>query len=99
MKNTYVHVAKVYNNRHESDHISGPTEFSKLCEIYMTPSRSSHFLCALSHLERVAHRPKNLLLQPQPPPLPGESVAHRHDNLLLLLRSSTMRKIVSLSKE
>jgi hypothetical protein len=25
MKNTYVHVAKVYNNHHESDHISGPT--------------------------------------------------------------------------
>jgi hypothetical protein len=25
MKNTYVHAAKVYNNRHKSDHISGPT--------------------------------------------------------------------------
>jgi hypothetical protein len=25
MKNTYVHMAKVYNNRHKSYHISGPT--------------------------------------------------------------------------
>jgi hypothetical protein len=30
MKNTYVHVAKVYNNRHESDHISGPTVGQKI---------------------------------------------------------------------
>jgi hypothetical protein len=30
MKNTYVHVTKVYNNRHKSDHISGPTT-----DIYM----------------------------------------------------------------
>jgi hypothetical protein len=32
------------------------------------------FLCALSHLERVAHRPNNLLFQIQPPLSPGESV-------------------------
>ena len=25
MKNTYIHMEKVYNNRHENDHISGPT--------------------------------------------------------------------------
>jgi hypothetical protein len=29
MKNTYVHVAKVHNNHHKSDHISGPTRFSE----------------------------------------------------------------------
>jgi hypothetical protein len=32
------------------------------------------FLCALSHLERVAHRPNNLFFQLQPPLSPGESV-------------------------
>jgi hypothetical protein len=77
---------------------AGP-EFSELCGSYRTPSRSSHFLCALSHLERVAHRPDNLLLQPQPPLSPGESVAHRPDNLLLQLRSSTRRTTVRLNKE
>jgi hypothetical protein len=53
----------------------------------------------LSHLERVAHRPDNLLLQPQPPLSPGESVAHRPDNLLLQLRSSTRRTTTRLNKE
>jgi hypothetical protein len=76
----------------------GP-EFSELCGSYRTPSRSSHFLCALSHLERVTHRPDNLPLQPQPPPSPGESVAHRPDNLLLQLCSSTRRTTVRLNKE
>jgi hypothetical protein len=32
------------------------------------------FLCALSHLERVAHRPRNLFFQLQSPLSPGESV-------------------------
>jgi hypothetical protein len=35
-------------------------EVSELCGSYRTPSRSSHFLRALSHLERVAHRLGNL---------------------------------------
>jgi hypothetical protein len=60
---------------------------------------SSHFLCALSHLERVTHRPNNLPLQPQPPPSPRESVSHRPDNLLLQLRSSTRMTTLSLRKE
>jgi hypothetical protein len=30
MKNAYVHVEKVYNNRHKSDHILGPTIESAL---------------------------------------------------------------------
>jgi hypothetical protein len=34
------------------------------------------FLHTLSHLERVAHRPGNLSLQPQPPLSPGESVVY-----------------------
>ena len=42
-------------------------EFSEICGSYKTPSRSSHFLCAFSHLERVTHRHDNLLLQPKPP--------------------------------
>jgi hypothetical protein len=74
-------------------------EFSKLCSSYGTPSRSSHFLNTLSHLERVSHRPDNLPLQPQPPPSPGESVAHRPDNLLLQLCSRTRRTTTRLSKE
>jgi hypothetical protein len=74
-------------------------EFSKLCGSYMTPSRISHFLHALSHLERVSHRPGNLLLQPQPPPSPGESVAHIPDNLLLHLCSSTRRTTIRPNKE
>jgi hypothetical protein len=74
-------------------------EFSKLCGSYGTPSRSSHFLRALSHLDRVSHRHDNLLLQPQPPLSPGESVAHRPDNLLLQLQSSTRKTTVRLSKE
>jgi hypothetical protein len=43
------------------------TEVSELCGSYRTPSRSSHFLCALSHLERVAHRLGKLPLQQQSP--------------------------------
>jgi hypothetical protein len=39
---------------------TGP-EVSELCGSYWTPSRSSHFLRALSHLERVYHRFGNLL--------------------------------------
>jgi hypothetical protein len=77
---------------------AGP-EFSELCSSYRTPSRSSHFLNTLSHLERVSHRPDNLPLQPQPPPSPGESVAHRPDNLLLQLHSSTRRTTTRLNKE
>jgi hypothetical protein len=38
-------------------------------------------------------------LQPQPPPSPGESVAHNPDNLLLQLRSRTRRKTTRLNKE
>jgi hypothetical protein len=76
---------------------TGP-EFSQLCGSYRTPSRISHFLRALSHLERVAHRPDNLLLQPQPPLSPGESVAHRPDNLLLQLRSNTRRPTDGLAR-
>jgi hypothetical protein len=41
------------------------SEFSELCGSYKTPSRSSHFICPLSHLERFAHKPGNLLLQPR----------------------------------
>jgi hypothetical protein len=78
---------------------TGRTRILELCGSYRTPSRSSHFLRALSHLERVAHRPDNLPLQPQPPPSPGESVAHRPDNLLLQLHSSTRRTTVRLNKE
>jgi hypothetical protein len=37
-------------------------EFSKLCSCYWTPSRRTPFLNTLSHLERVSHRPDNLLL-------------------------------------
>jgi hypothetical protein len=33
------------------------------------------FLCALSHLERDAHRPNHLFIQPQTPLSPGESVS------------------------
>jgi hypothetical protein len=73
-------------------------KFFKLCGSYKTPSKSSHFLRALSHLERVVHRPDNLLLQPQPPLSPGESVAQRLDNLLLQLHSST-RRTTRLRKE
>ena len=29
MKIAYVHVEKVYNNHHESDHISGPTKIEQ----------------------------------------------------------------------
>jgi hypothetical protein len=29
MKNTYIHMEKVYNNRHENDHISGPILYKK----------------------------------------------------------------------
>jgi hypothetical protein len=44
-----------FNNR--------PThEFLELCSCHQTPSRRNHFLNTLSHLERVAHRPENLLL-------------------------------------
>jgi hypothetical protein len=64
-------------------------EVSELCGSYRTPSRSSHFLRALSHLERVAHRLGNLPLQPQPPPSPGESVTHRPDNLFPSTRFPT----------
>jgi hypothetical protein len=35
------------------------------------------FLCALSHLERDAHRPNHLFIQPQTPLSPGESVSQR----------------------
>jgi hypothetical protein len=76
---------------------TGP-KFFEIYGSYITPSRSSHFLCALSHLERVTHRPDNLLLQPQPPLSPGESVAHRPDNLLIQLHSST-RRTTRLNKE
>jgi hypothetical protein len=44
-----------FNNRPDQ-------EFSELCSCYWTPSRRTHFLNTLSHLERVAHRPDNLLL-------------------------------------
>jgi hypothetical protein len=44
-----------FNNRSDQ-------EFSELCSCYWTPSRRTHFLNTLSHLERVAHRPNNLLL-------------------------------------
>jgi hypothetical protein len=74
-------------------------EFSKLCGSYRTPSRSSHFLCVVSHLERVTHRPNNLPLQPKPPLSPGESVSHKPDNLLLQLCSNTMRKTIRFNKE
>jgi hypothetical protein len=32
------------------------SQFSELCGSYRTPSRTSHFLRTLSHLERVTHR-------------------------------------------
>jgi hypothetical protein len=44
-----------FNNRSDQ-------EFSELCSCYWTPSRRTHFLSTLSHLERVSHRPDNLLL-------------------------------------
>jgi hypothetical protein len=44
-----------FNNRPDQ-------EFSELCSCYWTPSRRTHFLNTLSHLERVSHRPDNLLL-------------------------------------
>jgi hypothetical protein len=66
-------------------------KFYEIYGSYKTPSRSSHFLCALSHLERVSHRPDNLLLQLQPPLSPRESLTHRLDSLLLQLRSSITR--------
>jgi hypothetical protein len=34
MKNTYVHAAKVYNNRHKSDHFSGPTATKRHLEAF-----------------------------------------------------------------
>ena len=37
-------------------------EFLELCSCYLTPSRINNFLSTLSHLERVSHRPDNLLL-------------------------------------
>jgi hypothetical protein len=61
MKNTYVHVAKVYNNRHKSDHILGPTpadcrhrngdKFSQGDESARIRSRrgDSHFWVILCH--------------------------------------------------
>jgi hypothetical protein len=60
-----------FNNRPDQ-------EFSELCSCYWTPSRRTHFLNTLSHLERVSHRPDNLLLLSMEP-----------DNLLLHSRSST----------
>jgi hypothetical protein len=74
-------------------------KFSEICSSYETPSRRTHFHNTLSHLERVAHRPDNLLLQPQPPPSPGESVAHRPDKLLLQLCSRKGRTTTILNKE
>jgi hypothetical protein len=73
-------------------------EFFELCGNYKTPSRISHFSCTLSHLERVAHRPKNLLLQPQPPLSPGESISHRLGSLLPQICSNT-RRMTRLNKE
>jgi hypothetical protein len=40
---------------------AGP-EVSEYCSCYGTPSRRTHFLNTLSHLERVSHRPDNLPL-------------------------------------
>jgi hypothetical protein len=40
---------------------AGP-EVSEYCSCYETPSRRTHFLNTLSHLERVSHRPDNLPL-------------------------------------
>jgi len=37
-------------------------EFSELCSCYWTPSRRNDFPNTLSHLERISHRPDNLLL-------------------------------------
>jgi hypothetical protein len=45
-----------FNNRSDQ-------EFSELCSCCWTPSRRNHFPNNLSHLERVSHRPDNLLLQ------------------------------------
>ena len=59
----------------------------------------SLFLSTISHLEIFSHRPNNLPLIPQPPLSPGESVAHRPDNLLLQLSSSTTRTTTRLNKE
>jgi hypothetical protein len=51
----YTSLSLGFNNRPDQ-------EFSELCGCYWTPSRRTHFLNTLSHLERVAHRPDNLLL-------------------------------------
>ena len=67
------------------------SEFSEICSSYGTPSRRTHFLNTLSHLERFSHRADNLPLQPQPPLSPRESVAHKFNNLLLQLFSSIRR--------
>jgi hypothetical protein len=44
-----------FNNRSDQ-------EFSELCGFYWTPSRRTHFLNTLSHLERVSHMHENPLL-------------------------------------
>jgi hypothetical protein len=44
-----------FNNRSDQ-------EFLEICSCYWTLSMRTHFLSTLSHLERVSHRPDNLLL-------------------------------------
>jgi hypothetical protein len=57
-------------------------EFSEHYNCCWAPSRRNHFFNNLSHLERVAHRPENLLLFSNK--LSDlERVSHRLENLIL----------------
>jgi hypothetical protein len=75
-------------------------EFSELCSWCWTLSRRKPLPNKLSHLERAAHRPDNLPLQPQPPLSPGESVAHRPETCFFnSVPQFTRRTTTRLNKE
>jgi hypothetical protein len=64
-------------------------EFLEHYSCCWAPSRRTHFPNNLSHLDRVSHRPDNLLLQSQQTLSHLERVVHMLDNLLLQTSSST----------
>jgi len=72
MKNTYIHMAKVYNNRHENDHISGPT----INFMHFNMSRHQMEKCWKLHQQLRSRKDKKVVQAPKKKEVVDVKVEH-----------------------